>query len=112
MDTLAQPHTCSLEGTERIDAWRQVAARATSSRVEHERVVATYPNDPQLRERLRELIALEGDCCSFLRFGLEERPDAIVTELRLPDGLGDEARAGIRELFGACSVAQLDRRHL
>jgi hypothetical protein len=103
MDRPAQPLACSLEGndlTQRLEAWRQVAARATTRRVEQSRVVAVYPNDPQLRDELHELIALEGECCSFLRFDVEERPDAIVTELHLPDDLGRQTRTRILDAFG------------
>jgi hypothetical protein len=104
MDRPAQQLACSLDGMEltaRIDAWREVMGRATTRRVEDGRVVATYPNEPQLRDRLRELIALEGECCSFLRFDLRERPDAIVTELHVPEVLGHGTRARILEVFSA-----------
>ena len=103
MDRGAQPLACSLDGTElteRLAAWRQVLARATTRRVEDGRVVVSYPKDSDLRDRLGELIALEGECCSFLRFDVEEQPDAVVTELRLPEELGDATRARILEVFG------------
>ena len=98
----AQPLACSLDGTEltaRLDAWHQIAARASASRVEQSRVVAVYPNEPELRDRLRELIALEAECCSFLRFDVEERPHAIVIELQLPDDVGRDTRARILDVF-------------
>jgi MerR family transcriptional regulator, copper efflux regulator len=101
MDTPPQPLACTLKGADlsgRLRAWSQVVARATSRRVEHGRVVATYPNDAQLLGRLRELIAAEADCCSFLDFRLEETPDAIVIELRLPEGVP----ASIAGVFGGC----------
>jgi hypothetical protein len=83
----------------RIEAWQEVVARATSRHVADGRVVATYPNDAQILARLRELIAAEAECCSFLRFRLEETPDAIVTELRLPDDLSPSMRARVVEVF-------------
>jgi hypothetical protein len=97
-----QPLTCSLDGTEltaRLDAWREVVARATCRAVENSRVVAVYPKDEDLLARLRELIAAEAECCSFLHFNLEETPDAIVTELRLPEGMPDSVRTGVVALF-------------
>ncbi|HYV60916.1 MAG TPA: hypothetical protein VFA62_12670 [Acidimicrobiia bacterium] len=103
MDGPAQPLACSLDGTaltQRLDDWRQVMARATTRRVEEGRVVASYPKDPELRDRLRELIALERECCSFLQFDVDERPDEIVTELRLPEELGEATRALVLEAFG------------
>ena len=103
VDRSAQPLACSLDDTElaaRLAAWRQVVVRATTRRVEDGRIVAAYPNDAELLDRLRELIALERECCSFLHFDVEERPDVIVTELRLPAGLGRETRARILDVFG------------
>lgn len=102
MDTPRIPLTCTLDEAaldERIRDWQGVAARATSRRVEDGRVVATYPNDAQLLARLRDLIAAEAECCSFLRFRLDETPDAIVTELRLPDDLPPSMRARVVGLF-------------
>jgi hypothetical protein len=103
MDQPAQPLSCRLDGrdfVDRIEAWREVVARATTRRVEDRRVVAVYPNDAQLLARLRELIAAEAECCSFLHFSLEETPDAIRTELRLPEELPDSTRASVVALFG------------
>jgi hypothetical protein len=107
MDQPVQPLACSLDDTDltaRLDAWRGVVARATTRRLEDGRVVAVYPNERRLRDRLRELIALESECCSFLRFDVEERPDAIVTELHLPDGLGRDTRARILEVFASSTA--------
>jgi hypothetical protein len=103
MDQPAQPLSCRLDGpdfVDRIEAWREVVARATTRRVEGGRVVAVYPNDAQLLARLRELIAAEAECCSFLHFSLEETPDAILTELRLPEELPDSTRTSVVALFG------------
>ena len=103
MNQPSQPLSCSLEGPElldRVDAWREVVQRARTRAVEGDRVVAVYPNDAQILERLRELIAAEDECCSFLLFDVEETPDAIVTELRLPEELADSTRTQIVALFG------------
>jgi hypothetical protein len=103
MATPPRPLSCSLNGDElfdRIEAWRELVQRATSRGVEGDRVVAVYPNDAQLLGRLRELIAAEAECCAFLRFSLEETPDAILTELRLPEALPDSMRTRVVSLFG------------
>jgi hypothetical protein len=103
MDQPAQPLACRLDGAElvdRIEAWREVVQRATSRGVEGDCVVAVYPNDAQLLGRLRELIAAEAECCSFLRFSIEATPDAILTELRLPEDLPDSMRTRVVALFG------------
>jgi hypothetical protein len=103
MDQPAQPLSCRLDSddfVDRIEAWREVVARATTQRVEDGRVVAVYPNDAQLLARLRDLIAAEAECCSFLHFSLEETPNTILTELRLPDELPDSTRSRVVALFG------------
>jgi hypothetical protein len=100
---MPQPLSCSLNGDElldRIDSWREVVQRATSHAVEDDCVVAVYPNDARLLDRLRELIAAEAECCSFLHFSLEETPDAILTQLRLPEELPDSTRSQVVALFG------------
>jgi hypothetical protein len=104
MTTPAQVSACTLEGSEllaRMHAWQRVTSRATSRRVEDTRIVATYPNDAQLLEQLRELIAAEAACCSFLKFTLEEKADSVVTELRFPPQTPTAMRTLILEVIGA-----------
>jgi hypothetical protein len=102
METPAKPFACSLDGPElldRIDAWQEVLTRATSRAIEDGRVVAVYPKNAQLLGRLRELVAAEAECCSFLLFDVEETPEAVVTELRLPEGMPDPVRTRVVALF-------------
>ena len=84
---------------DRIEAWREVLTCAMSRSVENDRVVAVYPKDAQLLGRLRELVAAEAECCSFLLFDVEETPEAIVTELRLPEGMPGSVRTRVVTLF-------------
>jgi hypothetical protein len=103
VDPPRQLLACTLKEAElgaRLEAWREVAARATTRRFEDGRVVATYPKDARLLGRLRDLIAAEAECCSFLDLRLDETPDAIVTELRLPDGMPASMRTRIAGVFG------------
>lgn len=103
METLPQPLVCTLERSEllaRIRAWHEVVSRATTRRVEGNRLIATYPNDAQLLQQLRQLIHAEATCCSFLEFSVEETPNLIVTELRLPEELPAPMRSLILELMG------------
>lgn len=98
------PIACTLERsvlTSRIQAWQQVMARATSRRLEEDRLVATYPDDPQLLEQLRELIAAEAACCPFLEFDLERREGVVVSEFRFPAEAPEEMRTAILALVGA-----------
>jgi hypothetical protein len=106
MDTQANTLTCSLQGSElvaHVNAWKQVVNRATSRRTEDDRILATYPNDSELLQQLRELIAAEAACCSFLEFSIEERPDEIRTELRFPKDLPDPMKTMIAALVGTGS---------
>jgi hypothetical protein len=103
MATPAHASACTLEGSEllaRMHAWQQVASQATSRRVEDTRIVATYPNDAQLLQQLRELIDAEAACCSFLEFSLEEKADSVVTELRFPQEMPAPMKTLILELIG------------
>ena len=73
--------SCTLGGPElvqRIDEWRQVAARATSRTLTGNTVVSVYPRDPALLGELRRLIEAEKDCCSFMHFEIDERSDDVV----------------------------------
>jgi hypothetical protein len=83
---------CGLSGpelSERIKEWGQVASRATSRHVEKGRILSTYAPDQQLLQQLRRLIAAEAECCPFMRFNVEEGPDEVVVELRVPEDMSE-----------------------
>lgn len=83
---------CSLSGPElieRVKEWREVASRAISREVHGGRIVATYPADQQLVQQLRGLIAAEAECCSFMRFEVDEGPDQVVVELQVPEDMSE-----------------------
>lgn len=88
----SEPLACTLSGSElgeRIMEWRHIASHATSRHVEKGRVVSTYPPDRRLLQQLRRLIAAEAQCCPFMRFNVEERPDQVEVELRVPDDMSE-----------------------
>jgi hypothetical protein len=79
---------CTLEGKEleeRVRDWSEVAARARDRKIEPGRIVSIYPRDADLRMRLEQLIVAEADCCTFLEFSIQEGPDTMTVELRLPE---------------------------
>jgi hypothetical protein len=83
---------CSLSGPElmeRMRQWGHVVSQATSRHVEEGRIVSTYPPEQQLLQQLRKLIAAEAECCSFMRFNVEEGPDEVVVELRVPEEMSE-----------------------
>ncbi|MDQ3987312.1 MAG: hypothetical protein M3280_12550 [Actinomycetota bacterium] len=86
------------ELVERIKEWGRVASRATSRHVGKGRIVSTFPRDRELVQQLRRLIAAEARCCSFMQFNVEERPEQVVVELRVPDDMS-ETLAGILGLL-------------
>ncbi|MCA1708830.1 MAG: hypothetical protein LC808_38355 [Actinobacteria bacterium] len=82
------PNGCTLDQNEmatRVAAWKEVSAHAISRRVEGTRITSAYPSDPHLVGRLRDLIAAEADCCSFLAFTVKEGPLETVLELDFPE---------------------------
>ena len=81
---------CSLNGPElikRVEEWRRLTSQATSRRVEEAGIVSTYPREERVVQELRRLIAAEGECCSFMKFEVRERPDEVEVELRVPEGM-------------------------
>ncbi len=83
---------CTLNGpelVERIREWGEVASHARSRNVQKGRIVSTYPNDAQLLQRLRQLIADEAECCTFMKFNVHQHPDEIVVELTVPEDMGE-----------------------
>jgi MerR family transcriptional regulator, copper efflux regulator len=82
--------TLSPDGlTGRVNEWREVAAHALRRRVEPGRVVTSYPNRPELAQRLTRLIAAERQCCPFLDFTVRHDEAVIAVELRYPPQFAD-----------------------
>ena len=83
---------CKLEENEleeRLAAWREIATHATSSDVRPDRITSVYPSDPDVLARIKQLIAAEGHCCSFLEFTVTEIPVGTLVEMRWPPGARD-----------------------
>jgi hypothetical protein len=79
---------------ERMDAWRDISSRAIARKVESTKITSEYPPEPLLAQRLKDLIAAEGVCCSFLEFDMREERDRTVVELEFPE----EARALVERI--------------
>ena len=80
--------SCALnpsEMGERLSAWRAVSSRAVSRENDAGRITSVYPSDPDVTTQLKELIAAEALCCSFLNFEVEERDGHTVVELTFPE---------------------------
>ena len=98
----AVPDACSLSqpGFEERLAWirREIPRARTCRRVEGG-MAWEFPADPELRDKLAQLVALEADCCSTdrLRFALHEDPAAAALVLEVH---GADADGALVELLG------------
>lgn len=79
---------------ERMARWKALTAQTITKASKSGVVTSTYPNKDEILSELRELIALEGDCCSFLAFEVKRLEDVIEVELRYPPGF-EEMIAGV-----------------
>jgi hypothetical protein len=52
-------------------------------------IVSTYPQDQEVLDQLRRLIAAEAECCAFMRFNVQEGADEVVVELRVPEDMSE-----------------------
>ena len=68
----------------RVRAWRELAARALSRRVEPGRVESTYAKTADTAGLLAALVEGERECCSFLSFEVREGEQLITVEMRYP----------------------------
>jgi hypothetical protein len=84
--------SCTLtaeELAERVRDWSAVGSRALLDRhAEDGRSLLRYRGDAGIREELRRLIGLEGQCCAFLTFDLAEQETDLVLTI---SGAGAEA---------------------
>lgn len=82
------PNGCTLDSSEmveRVNAWRDVSSKAISRKVGPTKITSEYPPEPLLVQQLKDLIAAEAVCCSFLKFDFREERDRIVVELEFPE---------------------------
>lgn len=94
-----QPIACTLRPTEltnRAIELAQLADCALRSRepiADGERLV--FAPGAKIEQRLRDAVAAEASCCSFLRMDLRSDPEALVLDITGPA----EAKPIIAELF-------------
>ena len=84
------PIACSLgadELADRADRWRELAERGLISTSETEGgALQRYRRDEVVERELRELIALEAECCPFLELRLGRQGDELLLEVSGPPG--------------------------
>ncbi|HYG95908.1 MAG TPA: hypothetical protein VD741_02255 [Solirubrobacterales bacterium] len=88
--TEALPIACSLSAGDlqrRLAAIANVGAESLIDHVTEEgRHLLRFRSDAGTRRRLEEIVAAEGECCSFLDLSLQERDGALVLSVAPPDG--------------------------
>jgi hypothetical protein len=101
-----EPPSCSLAPA---DLERRLAAIAAIGEdgligrgIEQGRNVLRFRAEPQTRRRLEGLLAVEGECCSFLDLGLSEADGELRLSIDAPADAQDVA-AGLAAAFGAAS---------
>lgn len=98
------PIACSLDAAglgDRVDRWRALADRAliTAERTD-EGAIQRYRNQAGVEAELRDLIALEAECCPFLDFELAERDGEVELAIAGPPDAGE-----MLDVFSARSSA-------
>ena len=77
---------CSLDSErmqDRVAEWRSLRAALIAARSKPGHLTARYAGD-EVFDRLRKLVAEEGECCPFLKFELQRDGGVTVMDLRYP----------------------------
>jgi hypothetical protein len=97
------PIACTLNAaalTDRAGAWRDVIAASLRSRADTEDGVAlTF--DAAVEARVRELVALEAECCAWFEGRIARSGDAVVLTLH---AAGDDGRDVLRAMFAGTAA--------
>ena len=99
------PIACSLNADAleaRRRRWHSLGSRALIDQHATESGVRQrYRPDPDVERELRELVALEGDCCGFARWEVHAADGSLELEVSA-DG---EGAAALHEMFGLAPAA-------
>lgn len=76
------------------DRWQMLAAKALIERIETDRGIRiSFRDEPGVADELRELVAVENECCSWARWTVEASAEEIVLDV-------SSTRDGIPVLHG------------
>jgi hypothetical protein len=85
-----KPVACSLGAGDLQARLTEIAEVGAVGLIAHEedagRHTLRFRPDPMTRRRLEEIVAAEGECCSFLDLDLAERDGELVLMLAAPKG--------------------------
>lgn len=80
------PVACSLTSADlavQASRWERLAVRAMTERTETpDGLRICFRPDPGVEEELRELAAVESDCCRWAEWAVETTSDSMVLEVR------------------------------
>lgn len=99
-DAQPEPVACTLGSadlTDRMARWKAVTARAAGERTPTEHGVRlSFTAAPGVATELRELAALEADCCAFATWTVREDSDRVLVDV---SGDSPEAAAAVQAMF-------------
>jgi hypothetical protein len=79
--------------------WHQLGARASVEVASTEHGLRlVFRRDPGVEDELRELAALERECCAFAAWTVSAVDGSVVLEI---SGASDEAIAAVQAMFGS-----------
>ena len=98
---------CSLAANDfkQRSAWIHELARKHLRRSRRTPLTLDLTYEAQAAEQVREMVAKEQTCCSFLRFDLQEKPDAVRLTITAPEK-AREAADVLFDHFAPASVAR------
>lgn len=104
----AIPIACTLTAADLADrqqAWLKVGTYASSATEVPGGLAFAFRPVPGVHESLRELVALEAECCEWMAFSLEPAAGTLTMTIT---GAGEDGERGVRESF-APLVSQVSR---
>ena len=97
------PIACTLTAAELADresAWLKVGSFISGWTPVPGGLAFTFARVPGLSTSLGELVRLEAECCAWMRFAIDDRPDGIQVTVTAD---GQDGERGVREAFGRLS---------
>jgi hypothetical protein len=102
------PIACTLSPGDLQERLALIRALTAEALVGHDRngLVLTLRYAPDAVERVRAMVASEQRCCTFLRFEVEEQPDAVHVTITAPENARDAADDLFEQFVGADQTTQ------
>jgi hypothetical protein len=83
--TADEPVTCALGSADRAaqaDRWKQIANQAMTQRAQTARGIrVSFRNDPGVEDSLRQLAAVESECCTWATWIVDKHDEELVLDV-------------------------------